>query len=309
MPRNEVAIVKFCEVCGGEFDAYHKDQIYCVGCRKEGRNRRDQRNTFSLPPMTPVSFVRKVISKAPDSERIAIISDLHHPFHDIPTWHAVAAFLDDFQPDIIVWNGDIGDFYSISVFDKNPQRSFNFADEMGELQHFMAEARRRWPDATHYFIMGNHEHRLEWYLKKNPELSGLVNLDSLLHLKDQGFILMPYGGVLDYLGFAITHGTRYSSLPNSTARMHKDMIGGSGVVGHSHRMGQWAYTDMRGAHAFYESGCLCRLDPDYIRQRPPNWQQGFFAGIAHDNAVHLHHIAVYSDGFYGAFTGEFYARK
>jgi len=308
MSRKAVSIVKFCEICGCEYDAYHKDQKYCEGCRQEGRRRRDRSPDFRLPPMTPVDFIRKTISDAPDGQRIAIVSDLHYPFHDARTWAAVERFLDNFEPDITVWNGDIADFYSISMFDKNPQRAFTFADEISELGALISPYPARWP-GNHYFIMGNHEHRLEWYLKKNPELSGLVDLDSLLHLKDRGFTLMPYGGVLDYLGFAITHGTRYSSIPNGTARMHKDMIGGSGVVGHSHRMGQWTYTDMRGTHTFYESGCLCRLDPDYIRQRPPNWQQGFFAGIAHSGAVHLHHMAIYDDGFFGAFTGKFYSRK
>ncbi len=307
MPRKDITLVKFCAICGAEFNAYHKDQLYCDACKKEGRRRRD--NKMTLPALTPVSFVRKHITKALDGERIVIVSDLQHPFHDLKTWLAVARFIDDFQPHIIVWNGDIGDFYGISSFDKNPQRGFTFADEMSLLRQFLYIGRDGWHQAEHYFIMGNHEHRMEWFLKRTPELSGLVDIDSVLKLKENGFNLLPYGGVLDYLGFAITHGTRYSSLPNGTAKQHAQTIGGSGVVGHSHRMGQWTYTDMRGTHTFYESGCLCRLDPDYIPQRPPNWQQGFMAGIAYNNAVHLHHIAIYEDGFYGAFTGEFYAKK
>jgi len=310
MSRGDVHLVKFCTLCGVEFNAYKRDDLYCDRCRDDARREKQRRtNRAALPALTPVSFVREHITKAPDGQRIVIVSDLQHPFIDWKTWAGVTRFITDFQPNIIVWNGDIGDFYGISSFDKNPQRTFTFSDEMVALRRFLEIGQDAWHFAKHYFIMGNHEHRMEWFLKRTPELSGLIDIDSVLKLKENGFILMPYGGVLDYLGFAITHGTRYSSLPNGTARQHAQMIGGSGCVGHSHRIGQWTYTDMRGTHTFHETGCLCRLDPDYIPQRPPNWQQGFMAGIAHNNAVHLHQMSVYEDGFYGAFTGAFYARK
>jgi hypothetical protein len=301
-----MSLVKACELCGQEYEAYRPTDKYCRGCRAEGRRRRERVKDFALPALCPVSFVRKKIDKAPDGERIVIVSDLQFPFHDERTWGAVRRFVNDFQPNIIVWNGDVGDMYSISCFDKNPRRAFTFADEMIALRIFLFEHRARWASATHYFLFGNHEDRAQTYLRQHPELAGLVDLRSILQLID--FNVVPYGGVVDYVGLAITHGTRYSSLPNGTARMHAQTIGGSGVVGHSHRVGRWTYTDLRGTHTFYESGCLCRLDPDYIRQRPPNWQQGFIAGIVHRNKVHLHPMAIYDDGFYGALTGEFYAR-
>jgi len=255
-----------------------------------------------------VDFVRKDIASAKPGERIVIFGDHHYPFVDEVTWRAVSRFVDDFAPHIIVWDGDVGDFYELSVFDKNPNRGFRLKDEITGLRALLFKHRTRWQSAQHYYLMGNHEERWNTYLWRNPQLAGLVSLEQVLALGEMEFSVLPYGGVLNYLGFAISHGTRYSSLPNGTARMHATMIGGSGVVEHSHRRGQWTYTDMRGAHTFYEGGCLCRLDPDYIRQRPPNWQQGFLAGVAHQNKVHLHPMAIYDDGFYGAFTGEFYRR-
>jgi hypothetical protein len=299
---------KHCEICGREYDAYKSDQRYCENCKDEG-NRRKRRVKFELPPVEPTTFVRKRISRQPDGSKIAIISDIHYPFHDERTVYAVFKFIDDFKPDIIVWNGDTGDFYNISSFDKNPKRTFRFEDELlGIREDLLVPCAKSWSWAVQYWAFGNHEERLRVYLAKHPELAGLVNLDKILGLSELGFQVLPYGGVLDYLGFAITHGTRYSSLPNGTARIHAQMIGGSGVVGHSHRIGQWTYTNLRGAHTFFESGCLCRLDPDWVSQRPPNWQQGFLAGVAQGNKVHLHPMVIYEEGFYGAFTGRLYKR-
>jgi hypothetical protein len=44
-------------------------------------------------------------------------------------------------------------------------------------------------------------------------------------------------------------------------------------VGHSHRLGVYYQTNVRGVHASYENGCLCDLKPEYVNY--PNWQQGF----------------------------------
>jgi hypothetical protein len=178
---------------------------------------------------------------------------------------------------------------------------------MSGLREFLALCRKSWAFAEHYYLDGNHESRLDDALKRT-ELGRIASIESVLGLKEMDFIHLPYGGVLNYLGCAITHGTRYSSLPNGTARVHSVMIGGSGVTGHSHRVGRWSYTDLRGSHTFYEGGCLCRLDPDWVKQRPPNWQQGFMAGVVQGGRVHWQQVTVYEDGFFGPFTERFYKR-
>jgi hypothetical protein len=180
--------------------------------------------------------VRAEVTSAPNGEKIVVISDLHYPFLDRKTWGGVVKFIDDFHPDKIVWNGDIGDFYNISVFDKS-RRRFDFVDEMSGLREFLALCRKSWAFAEHYYLDGNHESRLDDALKRT-ELGRIASIESVLGLKEMDFIHLPYGGVLNYLGCAITHGTRYSSLPNGTARVHSVMIGGSGVTGHSHRVGK-----------------------------------------------------------------------
>ena len=50
----------------------------------------------------------------------------------------------------------------------------------------------------------------------------------------------------------------------------------SGISGHTHRLAPYkksGYTP----RVWWEQGCLCRLDPDYIIGKP-NWEQGVMVG-------------------------------
>lgn len=48
------------------------------------------------------------------------------------------------------------------------------------------------------------------------------------------------------------------------------------VTQNTHRLSCYYYRTPERYLAWYESGCLCRLDPDYIKS--PNWSQGFLYG-------------------------------
>jgi predicted phosphodiesterase len=296
--------IKLCSICGQEFDAYRDQDRYCGDpCRGEAKRRRERK--FALPPIDPPTFVRKEIKRAADGTRLVIVSDLHYPFHDQRIWGAVTRFIDDFNPNVLVWNGDVSDVYSLSVFNKNPLREFTFAQETNSFKGFLTAHRERWNDAEQYYIYGNHEDRWDFHIARHtPELAGLISFSRAIGMDDLHISTIPYGGLLNYLGFAITHGSRISSLPSGTARAHAISVGGSGVVGHSHRVGCYSFTDLRGQHAWLESGCLCRLDPDWVKQRPTNWQHGFVIGSVYGNKLYLTPIYIYAHGF--SINGEFY---
>ena len=48
------------------------------------------------------------------------------------------------------------------------------------------------------------------------------------------------------------------------------------VTQNTHRLGCYYYRTPERYLAWYESGCLCRLDPEYVKS--PNWQQAFLYG-------------------------------
>lgn len=124
-------------------------------------------------------------------------------------------------------------------------------------------------------ITGNCE-RLERYLKKHPELFSLdcLKLPKLLELdtfgieyQDKHFKLGP---------LKITHGSVVRKFSAYTAHAEMDKHDCSGISGHTHRLGVFYKKTPSRYMAWYEGGCLCDTDPEYVTS--PDWQQGFIYG-------------------------------
>jgi len=258
----------------------------------------------------PYEFEELRITDAPDGYKIIIVNDVQFPFHDPKTLTAVENFWDEFKPDLEVFNGDMIDFYSISVFDKNPTRAFNLQNELDVGRGWLERRVTRHPEARRILDDGNHEDRLRrWLRKKGPEVASLraLKLNALLGLDEMGIEHLPYRSVIDFLGYRIEHGYKTSTstaYPVNVSRYMAVGTGSSGLCGHSHRFSIYAWTDARGSHSYIENGCLSRFDLEYAPF--PNWQQAFTYGIVHNNKVHLVPVLIYRDGFRA--EGEFYRR-
>ena len=86
---------------------------------------------------------------------------------------------------------------------------------------------------------------------------------------------VPYKeGVLINGNFLITHGDLIRAHSSYTAKGMSDKYGGSGIHGHTHRLGSYYRKNYFGIYGWWENGCLCDLNPDWITN--PNWQQGLY---------------------------------
>ena len=77
--------------------------------------------------------------------------------------------------------------------------------------------------------------------------------------------------------FLVEHGATVRAHAGATAKARLEATLISGVMGHTHRMApavRSGYRDLR----WYETGCLCMLNPDYVKGEA-NWQQGFWIGV------------------------------
>ncbi len=207
----------------------------------------------------------------------AILGDTHCPYQDNEVVAAVEKFLEDSQPDYIVYNGDINDFYQVSSFSKDPSRLAHLQDDIDITTAMFKRHREIVPDAEIIFIEGTHENRWYKYLQdKAPAVSQLrgTTIPALYDLEKLGITYVPFErGVLVNGTFLILHGD-YASIHSSyTAKHHFEQSGGSGICNHTHRGGSYYKRDRFGVYGWWENFCLCRLDPDWIQN--PNWQQGF----------------------------------
>mgnify|MGYP001549377796 CR=1 FL=1 len=208
--------------------------------------------------------------------KFVVLSDIHFPYQDNKAIKAVYKFLEQHPVDTIILNGDILDFYDVSSFDKDPSRINSLQAEINLAQKFFKKLRDLSPNSRIVFVKGNHSERIERYLKKHPELYSLdaLKLPNLLGLdkfnieyKDKGFKLG---------GLKIIHGDIVRKYSGYSARAEMEKHDSSGISSHTHRGSAYYYRTPERYLAWFESFCLCDLNPEYINE--PNWQQGFLYG-------------------------------
>lgn len=212
-------------------------------------------------------------------EKSLFISDIHIPFQDENALRIVKNFASSFEPDNVFLIGDLLDFYSISTFDKNPERVNELQNDIDVGFEVLSELREILPESRIVYLEGNHENRLTRYLWKHPEIANLraLNIENLLQLKSLNISYKTMKDTVTFHKFLIEHGDLVRKYSGYTARCQMEKRGISGISGHSHRLSTHYLTNMAGDHVWVENGCLCSRNPEYIVGLP-NWQQGFSVG-------------------------------
>jgi len=266
------------------------------------------------------------IDKLKEGARVVIASDFQIPFEE--PWliggtqnkvGAFEAFLKDYDPSLVVLNGDIRDAYALSSFDKSPSRRFGEKEEKRLTQNELRTIDKQAPRARKIFNNGNHEERLEkTYMQLCQKDSRAfevfdaqgfsdLNTRSMLKLDDLGWEWQPYKGWTDILGFIVTHGDIVKQESAQTAMAMYNKFQSSGTSGHTHRLGAYFHTDSTGkTRAWYESGCLCRLDLEYVTA--PDWQQGFLIGEVNGGLLHTQLVPVFDNRFIVPSVGVYKAK-
>jgi predicted phosphodiesterase len=222
-----------------------------------------------------------------DAARTLILSDLHIPFHDGRAIMAAIEFAKPRQPDCILLNGDVCDFFSLSRFDKNPTES-SIKKELEGTRQFLGWLRQTFPKARIIYKLGNHDEWLDKYLlRKCPELFGLdaLRLENLVTGVFEGSNLCRVDGI-DFIDdqqkikaghLTIWHGHEIGkgsiAPPVNPARGLFMRTMDCGLMGHLHKGSSHEETSSKGKLiATWSTGCLCGLWPRYARVN--KWNHG-----------------------------------
>lgn len=234
----------------------------------------------------------------------AVLGDLHSPYHDRKAVALVLKFCKIIEPDIVVIDGDLTDFYLLSHFDKDPRDAYTLNSELRFAYDILKEFRKVCKQLD--YIEGNHENRFNRYLiSKAEELVGLttangkadiLSLQYLLELEDLGVNFIPMIGKEAYKRYNDLYIGHYNRVAKHSAYTAKALVDDKGVSilqNHVHRMGYYTKTLLNGKNLVgVENGCLCDLKPKYVQN--PNWQQGFtilhLDDNGHDFSVEPIHI-------------------
>lgn len=224
-------------------------------------------NPFKLPESSTEE--RKPFILPTANNNILLISDLHVPYHDIAALTAAFAYGKEKKVNTIFINGDLIDFCLISRFEKNPsKRSVKY--ELDNCKALLESMRKAFPTQSIYFLKGNHDVRLEAYLKvKAPELLDITEfkLESLLQFNSFKITSIEDNVLVKAGHLSITHGhhvMRGFFAPVNSARGVYMKAKQSTIIGHVHKVSEHTETNMDGdMTTTWSTGCLCELKPDY----------------------------------------------
>lgn len=246
------------------------------------------------------------------AETHAVLADAHIPFIDHKALDVALKVTKASKPDAIWLLGDWLDFAPISRFRDSSRYCHTVQDELDEMVAFLLRLRRQHPKARLYYLLGNHEHRLKYYLwtqaahlrdlraakfehqfrfdmHDNPISLGLRFVTGKHHLARR---------------FVLKHGSRSNLY---ATRWEYEDEGQSGVSGHMHRTGTWAWSRPgMGRDVWYTVGCLCELNPQYKSDdgKPVPWNHGMAILTKDAGTVGVENITI--DGGCAVWRGHVY---
>jgi hypothetical protein len=134
------------------------------------------------------------LPKGVERVRAVVGSDFHGPDCDL---FALDVFMDTLkrqQPEFVILNGDVLDFWELSRFSHGPNRKLDLQGEIDwTVKNILARARKAAPKARIILVLGNHELRLIKFLVDNAQpLASLrcLTFGELLSLDKYGIELV-----------------------------------------------------------------------------------------------------------------------
>ena len=224
--------------------------------------------------MKPQSKLYKVIT----------LSDLHCPNEDSRSLSAVLSYAKEHVWDECIIMGDLIDAYSVSTYVDGKPKLLNGKELSKEYDHtnkvldsIQWAVRFRNKKTKITYLFGNHENRVKRFRDKFPQLEGLIEPETRLHLKDRGIKVVysyPEGDV-HIIGKAYFHHGLYEG--PLASRKHVENFGVNLFHGHTHSISTHYKSQLGTGAAIVGQGlgCLCEYEQEYLGKNPTAWKQGF----------------------------------
>ena len=233
--------------------------------------------------------------------RMLVLSDLHIPFHDVRAIETAVEVGRKREVHTVLINGDLGDFYSISKFDKVPNKS-RLRNELAAMREFLAWLKVMFPKARIIYKLGNHDEWFDKYIfNKAAELVGVpamrlqhiltadfsklqaitseereMDLPECWYEEIDGITFVGDGQIIMAGDLPVLHGHemgRSFAPPVNAARGAFLKALNHVWIGHSHQRSEHSEKTLMGRIiTTYSSGCLCGLTPKYARVN--KWSHG-----------------------------------
>lgn len=236
-------------------------------------------------PQMPPSLAEKWESFDLGNEiRVAILSDVHVPYHSPIAVKAAVDNAKKRKPNVLLLNGDMADFYSISRHQKDPSKR-DLEQEITAVREMLAWLRHEFgKNCRIVYKLGNHEERWQhWLWNAAPEISNSprMNVKEWIDADKYGVEVVGDQRSVMVGKLPVLHGheagkTGLTSSVNSARGLFLKTLS-TMLVGHGHRTSQHAETDWQHKQtSTWSTGCLCEMNPEYWRVGNKwNWGAAF----------------------------------
>lgn len=232
------------------------------------------------------SFVERAQSKAKLDEsawqikKSVLLPDIHYPHYEGRVMDAINEFIWNYDPDELVYMGDQVSLDCISGWNKRKPLLKEGQRLLEEYDGFNKNILRQHEEITRddidrVFMIGNHEQRVQWYCEEHPELKGFIDIERYLELKDRDYKLVKFNGVHQIGKLNVIHGFYWNKY-HATKTL--EAFEGNVVYAHVHNPQMYAKVspiDRKGYHTATSLPCICNIKPDYKKNAPNFWINGF----------------------------------
>ncbi len=277
-------------------DKYKKDGVYDWSINKEGGYYSELIELFGMDILKFITSLAKEGQKVVESEiksyrKIVVLPDIHYPENISLT--GIEKFLAEYQPNVLIYLGDVMELDYLSFFQKDNKTivADKLRKEYDEVMKFMDRQIELSKATEVYYIEGNHEYRVKRTLEAHPEGTGFIEIPIGMKLKERGIKWEELNTFVKLGKLFFTHGLFWNVYH---ARQHLDKYQRNIVYGHTHAIqvhsGYHPY-DKNLPHIAKSIGCLCTLNPTFLKKRPNQWINSFYiaeieeSGVFHDNIV------------------------
>ena len=226
----------------------------------------------------------KALNKLAPRFRLAFVTDLHLPDYNLHAWDVALKIIQDAKPDIVPHGSDVFDFMNVSVkWEVSDQKRAEDAWDGTSAQYsqLMRELDSACPDGClHPFLVGNHDIRMyKWIVKYAPQFSNMMSKIFVSLIRDNGGMWLGIDAIELEIGndLLLAHGHQFGS---GGARSNGDKAGWSHHIlsAHIHQFTAYNKQTRRGTVQSMTSGCMCNLEPMYLKHQGrgaiQNWHHG-----------------------------------
>lgn len=199
-----------------------------------------------------------------------IFTDPHAPLYDKHAVGAVCDYAGFYNPDAVACLGDVGHFESVSHWMQDKRLSLEGQRLRNDMDAALALLDKFKSIDERVICMGNHDDWVKQYVEKNPAVAGFVDLEK--EYRHAGWKVIPMNKPHQIGKLLLFHGL-FTCVHHAKATVHA--YSKSCMYGHTHDRQEYTESFYDGEKSAQSIGCLCDMNPEYLKNRQKRWAHGF----------------------------------